>query len=293
MVLLFTLFASAGCRAKSGASGSASATARASASAAPAASGERCRTVLGPVVTLGEAPKAKPKASENEEEDEVDDATLPFAPHVGDAVALRGHFAVGGQRPGAGGTEDVVAVLSDDGRSGRVISLGRVYGDVDPPTIAARGAELVILVPDADAKGGTLRLFALAVSGDQPRPLGEITDVEHDAGVALAFGPDGALVVWGAERAGTTTLRAASVRTAEPASALSSSEIEGTLDAEAPILLMRPGGFWLAWIAERDAPDAGRAESDAGKQALDQKLVDVGPRVLHALPLDRAGKPSG
>jgi hypothetical protein len=138
-----------------------------------------------------------------------------------------------------------------------------------------------------------LRLLALAVPGDKPRSLGEITDVEHDAGVALSFGPDGGLVVWGAERSGRTTLRAATLRPTEPASALRPHEIEGTADAEAPILALRPGGFWLAWIAERDAPDAGRSEADAGRPDQDQKLVDVGPRVLHALLLDRAGKPTG
>lgn len=287
---LLVLGGAVGCRSR-GASEQGNARATSAPSVGPKAAGgpssaERCHAVTkDPVLSLGDAPKGR-AAPAGDEEGDPSDPTAPFAPHLGDAIPLAAHFAVAGQRPAGGGTEDVVALVGHDGRGGRVVSLGRVYGDVGPATLAARGDELVMAVPDADAKGGTLKLRALSAVGESPRSLGEITEVEHDAGVALAFGPAGALVVWGAERAGRTSLRAASFDPSKTPTAMTSGEVEGTFDAEAPVLAVRPGGFWLAWIAERAAPDA-------GPPAEDQKLVAVGPRVLHAMPLDPAGKPSG
>jgi hypothetical protein len=81
-------------------------------------------------------------------------------------------------------------------------------------------------------------------------------------------------------------LRAAAIDPKAAGSALTPWDIEGTEDAEAPVLTLRPGGYWLSWIAERHV-------ADAGPPAEDQKLVEVGPRVLYAMPLDREGKPTG
>lgn len=282
VVLLAVL--GAGCRSKSDAT-RAPASARASATGAASVSPPfgRCRELPGEPLRVGSAKSGRPSPLTEEEGDE-DDATLPFAPHLGEAVSLGGYFAVAGQRPGSGGTEAVLALVSDDGRSGRVLSLGRVYGDVDPPVLAARGAEVVLAVPDSDAKGGTLKLSVLGVTADAPRALGEVTGVEHAAGSAVALGPSGALAVWSTGDRGA--LRAAMVPTSEKARELASAELEGTQGAELPALAPRPDGFWLAWVSERDAPDAGPAGED-------QTLVVQGARVLMAVPLDRAGKPTG
>jgi hypothetical protein len=285
LVVLLGAFGT-GCRSK-GDAGRAVASARASAAASASVSppSGRCRELPSEPLRIGEA-KARRARPPAEDEHEEDDATLPFAPHLGEAVAVGGYFAVAGQRPGGGGTEDVLAVVADDGRSGRVLSLGRVYGDVDPPVLAARGAEVLLAVPDSDAKGGTLKLSILGVTADAPRALGEVTDVEHAAGSAVALGAGGALVVWGTGHGEKRVLRAAWVATAEKQEALQSFELEGTLGAELPALALRPDGFWLSWVAEKDAPDA-------GPPGEDQALVVQGPRVLAVMPLDRAGKPSG
>lgn len=275
-----------GCRSKSGASRAvASARPSASASATPSPPPGRCKELSGEPVRVGTAAAGRARPSVEEDQDE-DDATLPFAPHLGEGVALPGFFAVAGQRPAGGGTEDVVALVAEDGRSGRVVSLGRVYGDVDPPVLAARGAEVLLAVPDSDAKGGTLKVSVLGVTADTPRPLGEITGVEHDAGSAVAFGASGALVVWGAGQGTKRALRAALLPAGEKTANVASFEVEGSLGAESPVLGVRPDGFWLAWVSERDAPDA-------GPPAEDKVLVVQGARVLTALPLDRAGKPTG
>jgi hypothetical protein len=274
-----------GCRSKSDAPRASSS----APSAAPAASASppsgRCRELPGEPLRVGEAKAGRTRPPAEDEQDE-DDATLPFAPHLGEAVALSGYFAVAGQRPGGGGTEDVIALVTDDGRSGRVVSLGRVYGDVDPPVLSARGAEILLAIPDSDAKGGTLKLSILGVTADPPRPLGEITGVEHAAGSAAALGANGALVVYGVGHGAKRMLRASPFATAEKTESVASFTLEGTEGAELPALAVRPDGFWLAWVAERDAPDAGPAGED-------EALVVQGARVLTVMPLDRAGKPNG
>jgi hypothetical protein len=285
LVLLLAVHGT-GCRSKNEASRAATS---ARPSAAPPASSSppsgRCRELPGEPLRIGDAKAGRPRPPTEDELDE-DDATLPFAPHLGEAVALGGYFAVAGQRPGGGGTEDVIALVADDARSGRVVSLGRVYGDVDPPVLAARGAEVLLAIPDSDAKGGTLKLSILGVSSDTPRSLAELTGVEHAAGSAVALGPQGALVVFGVGHGAKRLLRAAALATAEKAESVESFALEGTEGAELPVLAPRPDGFWLAWVAERDAPDAGPAGED-------QVLVVQGARVLMLVPLDRTGKPSG
>jgi hypothetical protein len=275
-----------GCRSKGDASRAApSARPSAAASASVSPPSGRCRELPGEPLRVGDSKAGRPRPPAEGDEDE-DDATLPFAPHLGEGVALGGYFAVAGQRSGGGGTEDVLALVADDGRSGRVVPLGRVYGDVDPPALAARGAEVLLAVPDSDAKGGTLKLSILGVTADAPRPLGELTSVEHAAGSAVALGPNGALVVWGTGHGARRVLRAALVSTADKAESIASAELEGTAGAELPVLALRPDGFWLGWGAERDAPDA-------GPDSEDQALVVQGARVLTVMPLDRAGKPAG
>jgi hypothetical protein len=274
------------CRSKSDApraAASARPSAVSSASASPPSG--RCRELSGPPLRVGDAKAGRPRPPADDDPDE-DAATLPFAPHLGEGVALGGYFAVAGQRPGGGGTEDVIALVADDGSSGRVVPLGRVYGDVDPPVLAARGAEVLLAIPDADAQGGRLKLALLGATADAPRPLGEITGVEHAAGAAVALAPGGALVAWGTGHGAKRVLRVALLSTAQKADSIVSSELEGTTGAELPVLAPRPNGFWLSWVAELDPPDAGPAGAD-------QALVVQGARVLMAMPLDGAGKPGG
>ncbi len=257
----------------------------ASASAVPERPAGRCRELApGPAVRLGEPARAPSNGDDDDEA--ADDSTLPFAPEIGQAVALPGWFAASAQRSAGGGTEDVIALVPDDGKPGRIVSLGRVYGDVDPAVLAARGAKLGVGVLDSDAKGTTLKLFLLGVTSDAPRPLGELTDVEQDAGVAAAYGPRGPLFVLGRRRVGKpTSLASVQVNEGAPRP-LGINELEGTQAAESPVLALRPGGYWLAYVVERGVPDAG-APADG------DRLVAIGARTVLALLLDADGKPTG
>jgi hypothetical protein len=277
-----------GCRSKSAPPPAASA-GPASAAASVAAPPSRCRELArGPSLSVGEVAAGVP-AGRDAEEDEDQADTLPFATSVGSAVTLPGWFAGGGLRTKGGATEAFVALVPTDGAPGAVVSFSRVHGDVDAPLVAGRGAELVVAVPDSDAGGGMLRLARVDIGSKQASSGAQITGVDHDAGAALAAGDKSALIVWGAGRAGSSSLKAAAFDPAAPGKLGATNDLPGTAGAEAPALVQRPDGYFLAFIAERGVADAG-APNDAGRG---DQLVDLGPRVLMALPLDVQGKPSG
>ena len=299
-----------GCKAKPQPAPAPTRTPSAHPSAAPPAP-ERCREVgPGPSLTVGEAERAPRAAAEDADagDEEEDQAELPFAARVEAAVALGSEFAMGGLSTQGGKTEAFVALVPFDGKPGRRVGLGPVHGDVDPPLVAGRAASLLVATADMDAGGGMLRLTRLPAGADKTSGELSITGVDHDAGAALAEGEHGALLVWGAASKHGVALKALGVdpeTLAGPGPAL---DLKGTLGAESPVLLARPGGYWLAWVSEEPLADAG-AHRDAGVHAglaargaagLSKdggaseevgSLLDAGPRTLLALPLDGAGKP--
>jgi hypothetical protein len=224
-----------------------------------------------------------------EPEEEEDERELPFATSLGSGLALPGWFAGTGLRTRAGGSEAFVALVPASGAPGALVSLERVHGDVDAPLVAGRGGELVALVPDSDAGGGMLRVARIELASKRVTNGAQITGVDHDAGAALAVSEQGALVVWGAGKPGASSLRAARLDLEKGAALAAPADLAGTSGAEAPALVARPGGYFLAFIAERPIADAG-ARPEAGVEP--EQLVDLGPRVLMAVPLDANGTPS-
>ena len=279
-----------GCKSKSAPKPAPSASANAVVSASPSPEApppSRCREIShGPALSVGDATAEAPAGREPDEDD--DEADLPFATSVGSAISLPGWFAGAGLRTRSGAVEAFVALVPADGGPGSLISLERVHGDVDAPLVGGRAAELVVAVPDSDAGGGMLRLSRIELSSKKSTSGAQITGVDHDAGAALAVGEHGALLVYAAGRAGASTLKATVFDPGHPETLSTTSDLAGTGGAEAPALVPRPGGYFLAFIAERSVADAG-ARSDAGD--VDQ-LVAIGPRVVMAVPLDAQGKPS-
>ncbi|HEY3496257.1 MAG TPA: hypothetical protein VGK73_16270 [Polyangiaceae bacterium] len=287
---LLALFALApGCKSKRASKPEPQASASAAAPA-PAAPPGRCREISGgPSLIVGDGGGEAPAGRETEEDDDDQADTLPFATSVGSAVALPGWFAGGGLRTRAGATEAFVALVPADGAPGTLVALERVHGDVDAPLVGGRAAELVVAVPDSDAGGGMLRLSRVELVSKKATHGAQITGVDHDAGAALAVGERGALLVYGAGRAGSSALKASPFDPGHPEALGAAVDLAGTSGAEAPALVVRPGGYFLAFIAERPLADAG-APRDAGDT---EQLVALGPRVLMAVPLDAQGKPSG
>jgi hypothetical protein len=272
---------------------SASVSAEPAASAAPEATAH-CKSLSeNAALRVGEAERRVPAG---DDEDELDEAALPFATRVDAAAALDEAFAVGGLETRGGKTEAFVGWVPRGGGSGKRLGLGTVHGDVDPPLVAGRGTVLGAAVSDMDAAGGMLRVHRLDPASDKPSGDVSFTGVEHDAGAALAVDEQGAVLVFGAKRAQGVALKLAYLDPAALEGAPETREIEHTLHAESPALLARSGGFWLAWISEQPAKppvDAGvRADAAPPSDESDAPLVSSGPRVLYALPLDVRGKPS-
>ncbi len=272
------------CRSKkpSAAQPSASALPSASASAAPAA--PRCQSFTkGVRLVIGNA-SGPAKAP-----DEDDDPELPFATAIGSAVALDSGFAVSGVTARDGGTEAFVALVPN-GAHGRIVYLGSVHGDPDPPVVAADGDRVLVGVENSDASGRVIEIFRLAATADKAERGPELTLVS-DVGFGLAAAGASGVVVWSSGKGSKATLRSASLGSA-PAFALGApADIAGTSDAESPVLRARPGGFWLAWISEPPGADAGARDADAS--AEETRPLDALPRVLSVAMLNADGTPSG
>ena len=317
LLTLTLALAAVGCKAKPRPAPAASASASSAAKPAPPEAPALCRSVgNGPALRVGEAERRPSRGDDGEDDaDEDDEAAMPFATRVDAAVALDAAFAVGGLATPGSKTEAFVAFVPLGGGPGKRVGLGPVHGDVDPPRVAGHGHVVIAAVADMDAGGGMLRLARLDADADQASGDASITGVEHDAGAALAWGEHGALLVFGAKRAQGIGLKLVALDPEKLAGPFAPRELEGTLHAESPVLVARPGGYWLAWVSEApaggDKTDAGArppARVDGGTRAgtpapggsasphagdEDAPLVESGPRVLMTLPLDSAGKPLG
>jgi hypothetical protein len=166
-------------------------------SSAPGQVAPRCRDEgQSKPFVVGEAPRQKPVDAKDAQAEDDTAGGLPFAIEIGIGVSMKSGFAVSGLRAQAGGSGAFVALVGADG-SGRVLDLGRTYGDADPPRIAASGERLMAVVPDNDAGGGRLRLAAIDV-GRGSVTWGAELDERRDASPAMGIelGDARGVVVW-------------------------------------------------------------------------------------------------
>lgn len=258
-----------------------------SASATPAVKvAPRCAPArAGAVFTIGDPGKAA-----EADDDGGDEVALPFAVDVGSAVGYDGGFAVSALRSKGGATSAVVALVGADGDSGRIVDLGKAFGDVEPPRLVARGDDLIVALPGNDAGGGTLRLLSLHPSADKP---GVKWGAEFEQGrdesqvFSVELGQKRGAMAWDEWDKGLkhSVVRVTSFAMDDVSNATRARTVSPKDDdAEAPRLTRRPGGFWLAWISH----------SAAGKDAADAatSVVDLGNRALEIVPLDDNASPT-
>jgi hypothetical protein len=211
---------------------------------------------------------------------------------------MSGAFAVGVLEPRGKATNAAVVVLGGEVQSGKKIDLGAVHGDVVAPHAVASGGALIVAVPDGAPHGTLLRLARI------DEPLGNARVIwgaeqlegsdESDA-FALEAGTKSAIVAWDDwdTKAGHGIVRAIVVTgndvTKPSAPVVLSGEHD---DAEAPAVVARPGGFWVAWISNvKRAPD--RKEKHEGRDPAETAELEMGPRYVTLAPFDEAGKPAG
>jgi hypothetical protein len=243
-----------------------------------------------------------PSGAEGRPVDAVDPSVeLPFATEPGMAIAFAGGFYATGQRHESRGAVALLGRVGADDAPTQLIELGRVRGDVLPPRLASDGTDLWVVLQEATPNGRALRVgrFVRADLDRAPswRPGPEQSNAES-SGFDIAAQPGGALLVyddWSAAANHGRILAAAFG--AEPTD---SGRIEGRVvspagvDAEAPRVTPRPGGFWLAWLVNASGGGSGRVYDPGDEQNARAAAGSAyGARWLSIVALDLQGKPAG
>jgi hypothetical protein len=272
-----------------------------SASVAPSASEKvqapvgaaRCRVASGDGQRLLLGPGAPPSSEDDEAVD------LPFAPEIGGAAVQGGLFAVGALEPRGKSTNAVLLLVGEGLAAGKKVDLGAVHGDVLAPHAVATGGGFVVAVPDGAPHGTLLRLARI----DEPAAAARIAwgaellqnDDDSDA-FAIDAGSKSALLAWDDwdKKAGHSIVKAAVLAGADVTRASAALVLSGEHDdAEAPAVVARPGGFWVAWIDNvKRAPDHKEQRHESSDPAETSEL-EMGPRYVVLAPFDEAGKPAG
>jgi len=226
---------------------------------------------------------------------------LPFATEPGTAIALHGGFYATGQRHESRGAVALLGRVGADDAPTQLIELGHVRGDVLPPRLASDGTDLWVVLQEATPNGRALRLgrFVRADLDRAPswRPGPEQSNAES-SGFDIAAQPGATLLAyddWSAAANHGRILAAAFG--AEPTD---SARIEGRavslagVDAEAPRVTARPGGFWLAWLVNGSGGGSGRVYDPGDEQNARAAAGSAyGARWLSIVALDLQGKPTG
>lgn len=179
-----------------------------------------------------------------------------------------------------------------DAAGARLVDLGRVDPNGEPPRVAALGGHYLALVTDASSSPPRLRLVGLAKNGAaiEARLGPEVRRGARDGqGADVAVLASGqALVVWERSNSPDTSeivglpVDAPSLREKAGPSPLTP---PGQV-ASVPRVLAGAQGFWLLWLIEQAAPPAIVEGDGTG-------LLVEPPSVLHVRQLDALGKPLG
>jgi hypothetical protein len=271
-----------------------------SAQAPPPPPPPRCAEITpGANFTIGKR-SADP---DSDPDDDADQPALPFAVEIGGAVPTEDGFAVSALSAKGKGTTALVALVARDAGSGRIVELGQTHGDVDPPRLAARGGRLYAGVPDSDAGGGTLRLAQITTGATPGVTWGPTFSEGRDESrvFGIELGKKRGILAWDEldkkhARSGirVATFSLGDLRaTTKPRTITTEDD-----DAEAPHVVDRPGGFWLAWIDHPKSEAAAKKGSDkpapaASATDMEDPLVELGQRVLMLAPLDENGALAG
>ncbi len=209
----------------------------------------------GKSFTVGERSSGAPDSGPDDDDDGADQPALPFAVELGRALSFGDGFAVSALSTQAGATRAFVALVGQDGGSGKLAELGKLHADPDPPELAAYERDLVALVHDTDAGGELLRLAAIRPGSGAPDVVlgAEIAESRDESRAAdVELGAERGVAIWdewsGSVRHGviyTSSFARTDVSNVTKKRVVSSADE----DAEAPRLVRRPGGFWAAWLS--------------------------------------------
>ena len=247
---------------------------------------------------IGELATARAGDPDDGGPDDDDEVPDPYAVELGPARADSEGFTLGALRTVKRQTHALIALVAPDAASGKLVDLGVVHGDPDPPLFAAHGKDLVLVAPDTDAGGGMLRIGLLRdPRGSAQVSWGpEITGVRRDSTFALEASSERALLAYAAEVAGKIRVFGVLIEPNNPTQKLLPEPLSAAgPDVDSPRLALRNGGYWLAVARSLDAakPKPKSALGDAGPAFSDgDSLLDIGTRRIEVTKLDAQGKPS-
>jgi hypothetical protein len=280
---------------------------------------------------------AESASTENEPDNEQE---LPFSTTLGNALFAQGRFWVSAIDYRHNQSHAVLARIEPSVDRGQVIDLGRVYGDAEPPRIFALGNVLFVVMADADAGGRTLKRGRIELVGSR-NDVEWIDSMAQDHDDSPVFGVSAServsvvtwdeldrnsrrgRVRWSTLASGVTHASVAAggrgaVRVAAKTEKGGKGSVEASkvwsspadVDAEAPQIVPRQGGFWLGYLASKaKSPpglpmrnsDASSGPSKAGVESAregggageETPVVDLGSRGVELLSLDADAAISG
>jgi hypothetical protein len=268
-------------------------------SAAPSAGPvlTRCHEAKAPAFTIGEiAPSRAPTDDDDAGgPDEDDEVPAPFAVELGPTRPDSTGFVLSALRSIKGQGHALIALLAADATSGKIVDLGAVHGDPDPPQFALHGADALVAASDTDAGGAMLKLGLVRdLRGAATLTWGpEITGVRHDSTFALEVSGERGLLAYAAEVAGKIRVYGALVDPANLKNKVTPEPLTAAgADVDSPRLALRKGGYWLAVARSLDAPKKEKKRaSDAGPDLGEEdSLLDIGTRRIELTKLDAQGK---
>jgi hypothetical protein len=261
----------------------------------------RCTEVAEPFV-VGEPPKPKPAAEDGGEPgEEPEDLISPFAVEVGRGTVFSGGFAAGVRRDEKTGAIAMVATIGADGKNGQLVKLARSRGDFDAPVVTGAGASVLAVMLEPNAGGRAIKVAK--VTGAEVAWGAEFSEGRDDSlAVDIAASGERAVVVWddltgqpGALRSNVmlASFDVATMKSVAPARPISAKD----KDATNPHLVVRPGGYWLAYLAHapedeqkrKKKPKEGRVDVDES----DEQGESITAAWVEIVPLDENGAPAG
>lgn len=230
-----------------------------------------------------------------DEDDEVPD---PYAVELGPARADADGFVLSALRTVKGQSHALLALLGTDAGSGKLIDLGGVHGDPDPPLFVAHGKDLLVVTPDTDAGGGMLKLgFVHDARGSAELHWGpELSGVRRDSTIALETSGERAFLAYAAESAGKIRVFGALLEPGNLKQKITPEALSAAgADTDSPRLAARKGGYWLAMLRALDAPKT-KAKPAPAEGSTDlaegESLLDIGTGRIELMKLDVQGKPA-
>jgi hypothetical protein len=222
---------------------------------------------------------------------------LPFAVEPGMAVAQRGGFFATALRHEPRGATALLARLGSGDAAPQLVELGQLHGDVLPPRLAGDGRDLWVVLQEATGGGRELRVGRFVGSEIGIAPAWQHGPVQTNAessGFDIASQNGGAMLAYDDWSPSANHGR---ILVASLAAIAADAPIEGRpvsapgVDAEAPRLSPRPGGFWLAWLVNGSAGGTGRVY-DPGDEQNERAAPGsaYGARWLSLASLDPSGK---